>query len=506
MRTGLRAMLVATALAAAAPLFLRADASSQSHHVDIQLQLGDLLYSEGRYREALDAYQRSDLRADGGPLKVRTTIGLVRAALRVAEFDLAGDHAALLKRLAPRDPEALSVYGDALWSTGLFDEAEQCYRDVLAIDPRHARSHAGLARTLVGRNRLDLAFNEAQTAATLAPEFPEPQFILGGLYERRGQMQDAMTAFRNYINLLPNKDASPMATWARSEIHYLRSFGDRIPFRMDGPSGAGPHVVGFQLVHDKVVLTVRVNGHEDVDFVLDTGAEHTILSSRTARRLGIEPIVTTLSAGVGEVGLRGIQLSMLDSLQIGSFKVENVRCLIKDPPLTGLPSAEAESISPLSLGLSTMIDYQHHQLTFGRGLPNEPADFELPLRLNRLATVRGVVNADRRANFVVDTGGEMVSISAATARLLLQPPRTSRIKLQVYGTSGWDPEAYLLPGVNLAFDEQLRLANQAVVVLDLRAPSVLLGYQVGGIIGHSFLSKYTVTIDLDRSVLRLKKG
>jgi len=44
-----------------------------------------------------------------------------------------------------------------------------------------------------------------------------------------------------------------------------------------------------------------------------------------------------------------------------------------------------------------------------------------------------------------------------------------------------------------------------VVVLDLDAPSLLLGYQLGGIVGHAFLSKYRVDIDLERSVLRLKR-
>jgi len=44
------------------------------------------------------------------------------------------------------------------------------------------------------------------------------------------------------------------------------------------------------------------------------------------------------------------------------------------------------------------------------------------------------------------------------------------------------------------------------VVLNLRAPSVLLGYELGGIVGHRFLSRYEVTIDLNRAELRLKKS
>jgi len=273
---------------------------------------------------------------------------------------------------------------------------------------------------------------------------------------------------------------------------------------MDASSAGKVHTIPFRLQNGKVLVKGRVNG-KDVEFTLDTGAEHTILSMRTADRVGVRPIVTTLSAGVGEVGLRGLQVSYLETLEIGTLKVRNVRCMIKNPPLGGMPTAETEAFSPLALGLSAEVDYARRILTIADSLSDEPADVELPLRMNRLATVRGVVNDDRHTNFVVDTGGEVLSISAATARMLLAPPKPVRIRLRVYGTSGWDPEAYLLPGVHLTFDEALRFRDASIVVLDLRAPSVLLGYQIGGIIGHTVLSKYRVAFDLERSVLRLTR-
>ena len=57
--------------------------------------------------------------------------------------------------------------------------------------------------------------------------------------------------------------------------------------------------------------------------------------------------------------------------------------------------------------------------------------------------------------------------------------------------------------VDLAF-AAIHYRNFPVVVLNLNAPSALLGFQLGGIVGHKFLSKYRVGIDLERSVLRLK--
>ena len=150
------------------------------------------------------------------------------------------------------------------------------------------------------------------------------------------------------------------------------------------------------------------------------------------------------------------------------------------------------------------IDYKARQITFGKHIPAEPADFELPLRLHRLATVQGTIDGSRHANFIIDTGGEVISISQASAKALGKTEMDRKIQLRVYGSSGWDTEAFLLPGVNLAFDA-IQYRNFSVIVLNLDTPSALLGFQVGGIVGHRFLSKYRVSIDLERSMLRLKK-
>jgi predicted aspartyl protease len=318
------------------------------------------------------------------------------------------------------------------------------------------------------------------------------------------KFEEAAGAFSNYVNLLPNKDHSEKADWSRSEIKFLRSFGQRVPFEMDPGASDAIYTVDFRLVNEKIVVRAKVNEGSFQDFVVDTGAENTVLSRPTAQRLGVTPVTYTLSAGVGDVGLRGLQLARINSLELGLLKLRNVPCMIKDPPLRDLPVKEAESLSPLSLGFSMIIDYKTKKLTFGKHLPPEPNDFELPLRLHRLATVRGTVDGVHPANFVVDTGGEVISISRATAASLGRPEPVRKIQLKVFGSSGWDRDAFLMPGVNLAFDA-IRYNNFPVVVLNLDTPSALLGFQLGGIVGHKFLSRYRVGIDLENSLLKLKQ-
>lgn len=502
MTTVLRVALTAVAVAAALGPGL--EGRQPAGDAEVQFQLATILFEDSRYREALDAY-RNAARAEDPALATRARMGVVRTALRIAEFDEARLEAATLRDAAPGNAEVISLHADALWAAGLFDEAEEGFRDALAIEPSLSRGRHGLARALASQSRLDDALVEAQEALRLAPRDAEIHHTVGAIYERMRRYDAAAGAYTNYMNLLPNRDRSDKALWSRAQIRFLDAFRGREPVSLDPASRGQLHEVDFRLDGEKVVVQARVNGGRARDFVLDTGSELTTVSRETAEQARARPITYTLSAGVGEVGLRGLMLTRLDTLEVGSLKVHNVPAMIKNPALTGLPRAEIEAFSPLALGLSMTIDYARRKLIIGERLPEEPADITLPMRLHRLALVRGNVN-DRPAYFVVDTGGEVISISQATADALnAQPIGGRKINLRVYGTSGWDRDAFLLQGLNLRFSD-IAYDNFSVVVLNLRAPSVLLGFQVGGIVGHRFLSPYRVSLDLERSEVRMTRG
>ena len=498
-----RFLAFAVALACGVTFVLRAAESVPSHDDELQLQLGTLFFDDTKYYEAMDAFRRAEKATKNPALALRARKGRVQAALRVAEFATAREEAALLRKDAPRDAEVLTLHGDSLWAAGLFDESDESYRDALAVNAESSRARFGVARSLATRNRLQDALNEALAASAAAPRDPEIHHIVGDIYERLHKFDEAAIAYTNYINLLPNKDRSDKAAWSRAQVRFLRAFSGKVPVQIDGEDVGVLHTVPFKLVNDKVVVQGKVNGGRSQDFVLDTGSEETVLSRGTASRAGVAPITYTLSAGVGEVGLRGLQLGRLDSLEIGTLRIRNLPVLIKNPALRGIPKREGESFSPLSLGMSMRIDYKKRLLTIAKELPPSDPDFRLPMRVHRLAMVRGTLNKTQPAYFVIDTGGEVISISADTADTLeTNAPR--RIPLKVYGTSGWDRDAFLLTGVNLNFDA-IEYRNFPIVVLNLRAPSVLLGFQVGGIVGHKFLGNYRVDMDLVRSELRLQK-
>jgi Flp pilus assembly protein TadD/predicted aspartyl protease len=469
-----------------------------------QFQLGTQLYDAARYREALGAFE-SATRTDDAALVSRARKGKVRSALRIAEFATARREAEMLNAADTRDGEALTLLGDALWASGRFDEADESYRDALEMAPGITRARFGLARSLATHTRLDEALAEARIAAGEAPQDAEIHALIGLIHERLNNYEDATAAFEKYVSLLPVRAAredNQMAAIFQSKIRLLRAFKGRVPQQIEGDADR-IHRVPFKLVDRKIVLPGRVNS-TPVEFVLDTGSERTGLSDTTARRARVNAITSTLTAGVGIPALRRLDMGRADVLEIGGLRMRNVPVAIRGRVRNALPRWQRENLSPLSLGLSVMIDYERREVVLARTLPAEAdSDIVLPMRVNRLPMVRGMLNSTHPAYFVVDTGGELISISSETASALSMTP-SRRIPLRVFGMSGIDANAFLLPGVNLDFEE-IEYRNVGLAVLNLRAPSVLLGFQVGGIVGHRFLSEYRVTMDMGRSELRLDK-
>jgi len=409
----------------------------------------------------------------------------------------------ILSAQAPPPPTA-SQEGDGFWASGLFEEAEAAYDRALASAGDDARAHHGRARVLAARGHLDEALGEASSAVALAPSDAEIHHTVGFIYQRQRRFRDASREFSTYLGLLSRQDRSSKGVWTRAEIRFLNSFDGRMPLDIAGDAARQSWTVPIRIEREKVLVKVRVNGGRPSEFVLDTGAEQTVVSRDVARRSGVVPITYIQTAGVGDIGLRGLQVGRIDALEIGGLKIKNVPCVIKNPPLGAMPTREPESFSPVALGLSMRVDYAKGELTMARALPETAYSTTLPLRMYRLATVRGVVNG-QPASFVVDTGGEVISISQATAEHAPTPSTSRRIPLKVYGTSGWDHNAFLMPDVDLEFDS-IRFTKIPVVVLNLNAPSELLGFRLGGIVGHKFLSKYRVSIDLARSIVGLESG
>ena len=178
------------------PLIIKAQAP-QSAAGDIELQLGDLLAAEGRFREAIVPYRRAvAAAADDEGIKRQARTGLTLALLRAGDFAAARTEAQQLVDDDRGSARAQALLADTLWASGLFDEAEAAYDGALKSDEGEARAHHGRARMLAARNRLDEALVEAQEAVRLAPREAEFHHTAGVIYERQHRFEEAAVAYR----------------------------------------------------------------------------------------------------------------------------------------------------------------------------------------------------------------------------------------------------------------------------------------------------------------------
>ena len=464
-----------------------------------QLARATALYADGKYSDALTSF----IAASESP-EASTALaawkGTVLAALRVGEFTVARRAASILST-HEADAEALTLSGDALWAAGFFDEADYDYARAVAVDPRSGRARYGIARSLSSRSRLTEALGEVERGLESSPGDSDLYAVRGTVLERLNRFADAARAYDESASLLPARESAAM-TIVRNRATLLRSFARRPPLDVSEEDANATHTLPFKLVNNKIVVLGRLNGLQ-VEWVLDTGAERTGISPETASAAAIRTVTSTLTAGVGQPGVRRIRLGRADTVELGSLKVHNVPVAIRAPTIGGAARWQGQSLSPIALGFSVSVDYARKRVVLARALPESPAaGVTLPMRVQPLPLIRGTLNSMHPAYFVVDTGGEVISIGADTADLLgMESAR--HIPLRVLGMSGPDEDAFLLPGVDLDF-QGVSLRRVGLAVLNLRAPSVLLGYQVGGIVGHNFLSRYRVSIDVARSEVRLE--
>ena len=225
--------LVSVVAAVAAVVALSPVASAISPEAGyVQLQLAKLLFSDGRFFEAFNAFEQ--VKGHDEPrIKREALTGTVKSALRLGDFSHAHADGQFLARSSPTNAESLANYADALWAVGWFEDAERKFQESLAIERDNGRALHGLARSLSARNKLSEALNTAQAALNKDPRDAEFHHTVGSIYERMRRYEEAANAYSSYINLLPNKDRSAKAAWARAEVRFLRAFGTKPPVNID---------------------------------------------------------------------------------------------------------------------------------------------------------------------------------------------------------------------------------------------------------------------------------
>lgn len=118
-----------------------------------------------------------------------------------------GEASLLVERLPEREvpsPAFLRVQGRAFRAAGRVVDAEQSFREALALLPGDAGLAADLATTLVGQHRFKDALPFAREAVSLRPTVAAYQALLGFVADRLDLLSEARRALETARELAPN--------------------------------------------------------------------------------------------------------------------------------------------------------------------------------------------------------------------------------------------------------------------------------------------------------------
>lgn len=271
---------------------------------------------------------------------------------------------------------------------------------------------------------------------------------------------------------------------------------ERIPFRLAGSQ------------NPLILLPVHVNDKGPYEFILDTGASHSLVSPELAEILGVKPETEQQAMGAG--GSVKLGLAHVASIAVGATRQSNVQVAITDE-LKRIGKAIQSRVDG-DLGFDFLkdfrlvIDYRAGTLGFLPKLDinndsrlTTSIPFALAAVQKPLILVQTMVNEHGPFQFALDTGASRTMLSSELA---------DRLAIEIVEDSpglGVGGQVKVLGGKVRSVAVGTAVArDHAVGVGDfLSMLSAALGTKLDGIIGYNFLNQFRVTIDYPNRIVDL---
>ena len=180
----------------------------------------------------------------------------------------------------PKQSEIVSA--DGLFQDGKFAEAGELYSRIVAENPKDHSALLQLGRIALLSNRLDDAQKWLQAAIDLKPDDADAKVMLAEAFYRRDDFQRAAASL-NGVDVNSNKLL--ISQYPTLNVAKLESFKGQTPYEVQG-DGQTTHVK-FIKTDPLPLVSVRVNGGEDVTFFIDTGGSEVALDTEFAKELGL---------------------------------------------------------------------------------------------------------------------------------------------------------------------------------------------------------------------------
>jgi predicted aspartyl protease len=481
------------------------------------LRKGDFEQAEKIFRDLLTKDARDN----------DARLGLSFTQLKQRSLQAAYDNAARVIMQDPLSARAHALLGAAILGAGEFALSVEEFRTALALNGDEALAVAGLAMVDFYENRMPLAMAGLRKAVAMDPDEPDFVFNLGQAAARSEKYKEAADAYEKFLMIAPKTDTDRRERIV-GLIDFLRYLGRQGSLYV--PAGDYRSSVSFDATDNRPILQIRVNGNkEPLNFVLDTGSGMSVISDKTAKKLGIKPVARGgLARAVGGGGKFEIVYGFLNSIEIGGARVDNVPVYIRKFFDSQLPVDGYLGLSVVSKFLAS-IDYGTRRMSLVRQnqtdqveawtsvrrpenlqglIPVAPNDgsIEVPLRTTSSGFLSGEVGLDgfdKNVNFIIDTAASITVISEKLSQQeqlleLLQPS-----KMRVFGAAGVTEDVKLLqlPRLSLGLSK-LEKINAAV--LDMEPVNETAGFTQSGILGGNFLRHFRIYFDFARGAMRLE--
>ncbi|CAA7626517.1 Tfp pilus assembly protein PilF (modular protein) [Candidatus Terasakiella magnetica] len=194
----------------------RAILDAQPQHADANHRIGILAVQAGKPEMGLP-YFKAALEAD--PSQGQYWLSYIDSLLQTGqhgnarlvlargqERGLAGPEVeALLARVATEGQEdELFAVALARHLAGLLDEAEESYRQVLSLNPRHSYALGNLGDVIFSLGRPEEAEASCRSALEIKPDFAEAHNNLGNALKNLGRLEEAEASYRNALEVKPD--------------------------------------------------------------------------------------------------------------------------------------------------------------------------------------------------------------------------------------------------------------------------------------------------------------
>jgi tetratricopeptide (TPR) repeat protein len=170
---------------------------------DAHYALGFELDGDGQYGEAIKHY-REYIRLRPDDINVIRAYALLGRALSMqGQLDAAEEAFRQVLLMQPRHADARGGLADVLLRQERYDDAIGEYRELLRVEPGNAAAHSQLGIALVGRDMEQEAVEEFTRASELNPQEPAARLNLANALASVGRLDEAVIEYRRGLAIAP---------------------------------------------------------------------------------------------------------------------------------------------------------------------------------------------------------------------------------------------------------------------------------------------------------------